>query len=298
MADVSLYDTIGTDYSTTRREDPRISAAIHAALGDAQTVLNVGAGAGAYEPRDRTVVAVDPSVVMLGQRPSDAAPAIRAEAESLPFDDRSFDAVMAVLSDHHWTDRERAFRELARIARNRVVFFNADPGQTDRFWLTTEYLPSFLDLIPSSHRAPGAWAREVEEAFGHAELRPVPVPHDCRDGFYGAFWRRPHAYLDPVVRQGISVFARLPDSEVHEAMALLRADLESGRWNAVHADLVAREELDLGYAIMLAELGRSVVSPSGDHAGNPHGSAPRQVSMVKCRPTVLRPVSPCAIRST
>lgn len=254
MAGTPLYDTIGVRYTATRREDPRLAAAIHAALGDARTVLNVGAGTGAYEPADREVVAVDPSPVMLAQRPAGAAPAIQASAEALPFDNRSFDAVMAILTDHHWSDRTRAFQELARVARHRVVFFNADPAQAHLFWLTAEYLPGFLDLIPPPQRLPGAWIREIEEAFGHAELRPVPIPHDCSDGFYGAFWRRPHAYLDPAVRKSISVFARLPEDEVGRAIEALRADLDRGRWRARHERLLSLGELDLGYAVVLAEL--------------------------------------------
>ena len=160
-------------------------------------MLNVGAGAGAYEPPDREVVAVEPSEVMIAQRPPGAAPVVRAVAEDLPFADASFDAVMAVLSDHHWTDRARGLRELRRVARDRVVIVNANPAEADRFWLTREYLPAVFGIVPEPYRARGAWERELRAVLGDLVLVPIPIPHDCRDGFYGAFWRRPAAYLDP-----------------------------------------------------------------------------------------------------
>jgi SAM-dependent methyltransferase len=250
-----LYDRIGRGYTATREPDSRIAAAIWAALGDARSVLNVGAGAGAYEPPDRDVLAVEPSAVMLRQRPAAAAPAIRAGAEALPLPDRSVDAAMAVLSDHHWRHRLQGLRELRRVARRRVVLFNFDPAQSDRFWLTRDYLPAFLRLIPQRHREPGEWAEELAACLGETSLRPVPIPHDCRDGFYGAFWRRPAAYLDRRVREGISVFAQLAELEVDEAMARLRDDLVSGAWRARHAELCELEALDLGYLIVRAEYG-------------------------------------------
>jgi SAM-dependent methyltransferase len=226
VASPALYDRIGRGYGATRRQDPHIARAIHDALGDALSVLNVGAGSGSYEPSDRDVVAVEPSSVMIAQRPRGAAPAIAEEAEALPFGDGAFDAVMAVLSDHHWRDRSRGLAELRRVARRRVVLFNADPAQAERFWLTREYLPGVLRLIPAPYRRPGAWRRELEELLGPVRLHPVPIPHDCEDGFYGAFWRRPGAYLEPRVRAGISVFARLPGNELTEALRRLRDDLE------------------------------------------------------------------------
>ncbi|MGO9497185.1 MAG: class I SAM-dependent methyltransferase [Solirubrobacteraceae bacterium] len=180
-----LYDTIGRTYTGTRRSDPRIASAIWAALGDAATVLNVGAGAGAYEPPGREVLALEPSDVMIAQRPPGSAPVVRGRAEELPFEDGAFDAVMAVLSDHHWTDRRRGFAELRRVARERVVLFNANPGEAELFWLTTEYLPEFFELIPSRYRGPGAWEAELRTSLGSARLTPVPIPHDCTDGFYG-----------------------------------------------------------------------------------------------------------------
>jgi SAM-dependent methyltransferase len=256
MASGALYDRIGRGYTKTRHADPRIAARIWQALGDARTVINVGAGTGSYEPTDRDVVAVDPSAAMIAQRPAGAPPAVQASAEDLPFADRRFDAALAVLSDHHWRDRLRGLRELRRVARRRVVLFNADPAQAERFWLTTEYLPGFLNLIPDRYREPGLWEEELSRELGGVRVDPVPLPHDCQDGFYGAFWRRPEAYLDPVVRDGISVFAHLSNSEVEEALIRLRHDLDSGTWRARHAGLIALDELDLGYCIVTAELAK------------------------------------------
>jgi len=249
---MTLYDRIGRTYTSTRHADPRIAAAIWAALGDAQTVLNVGAGAGSYEPPDRDLVALEPSEVMIAQRPAGAARVVQGRAEHLPFEDGSFDAVMAVLSDHHWTDRDGGLRELRRVARERVVLFNADPGEFDLFWLTAEYLPEAFELIRPSYRAPGAWAQELRAVLGEIEMVPVPVPHDCTDGFYGAYWRRPEAYLQPDVRAGISVFAQLSSGAVRRAVGQLGADLETGRWQERHRELLTMNELHLGYYAITA----------------------------------------------
>jgi SAM-dependent methyltransferase len=249
-----LYDRIGTTYTSTRRPEPRIERAIHDALGDARSVINVGAGAGGYEPIDREVVAVEPSPVMIAQRPSGSAPVIRAEAERLPFADGAFDAAMAVLSDHHWEDRRRGMEELRRVARRRVVLFNIDPAQANALWMTTEYLPAFLDLIEPPYREPGYWESELRSIFGTVRFTEVAIPHDCADGFYGAFWRRPRAYLDPVVRAGISVFAQLDPGHVERGIAALTADLESGAWERRHRDLLTLDELSLGYYVVVAEL--------------------------------------------
>ena len=249
---LTLYDDIGAGYTATRREDPRIAAVVARALGPARTLVNVGAGTGAYEPADREVVAVEPSATMLAQRPDGAARAVQASAEDLPFEDDSFDAAMAVLSDQHWTDRDRGLAELRRVARGPVVVVNFDPAQAGRFWLTSEYLHGFLDLIPPRVREPGAWEAGLAEVLGPVELLPIPVPHDCRDGFYHAFWRRPAAYLDARVREGISVFARVPREQVGEAMHRLRADLRSGAWAQRHGDLLALDALDLGLRAVVA----------------------------------------------
>jgi len=248
------YDQIGRSYAATRRADSRLEAAIWKALGSARSVINVGAGTGSYEPVHCEVTAVEPSAVMIAQRPAGAAPAVQAMAEQLPFADGSFDAAMTVLSDHHWRDRPRGLTELRRVARNRVVLFNFNPGEAGLFWLTREYLPGFTELIPARYRSTDLWERELRSIFGDLTLIPVPVPHDCTDGFYGAFWQRPDAYLDQAVRDGISVFAQIPATQVKAATDVLRADLASGAWQHRHAGLLERTELHLGYYIAVAEL--------------------------------------------
>jgi len=241
----TLYDRIGRSYVATRAEDPRIAAAIADALGDARTVLNVGAGAGAYEPRERAVTAVEPSAVMRAQRPPGAAPCIDARAEALPFADGSFDATMAILSDHHWSDRLGGLRELRRVGR-RAVVFQYDPACAGSFWLARDHLPTFMAVQATGYQA-------AKRALGATRELVVPIPHDCRDGFLSAYWRRPEAYLDPVVRANISVFALLPRAEVDTMVEALRADLASGAWARRNADILERDELDLGYRLLIAE---------------------------------------------
>ena len=241
-----LYDRIGDGYAAVRREEPAIAEAIAAALGDARTVVNVGAGAGSYEPADRDVVAVEPSAVMRGQRPVGAAPAVTASAEALPFADDAFDAAMAILSDHHWPDRAAGLREMRRVARRRAVVFQCDlHAQAGAFWLVRDYLTTF--------RPAGMTIEEIAGHLGARRVEPVPIPHDCRDGFLAAYWRRPRAYLDKRVRDGISVFRLLPPADVESAMERLRADLESGEWARRNAMILEREAMDLGYRLVIAE---------------------------------------------
>ena len=228
------YDAIGRTYTATRATEPRIAARIWAALGDARTVVNVGAGTGNYEPPDREVTAVEPSAVMIAQRPPGAAPAVQASAEALPFADASFDAAMAVLTLHHWSDWRGGCAELRRVARDRVVVFSWDPTYVGRMWLGPEYFPERVD---GGRRAGFPSLADQAAALG-AEVEVVPVPWDCRDGFFSAFWRRPEAYLDPAVRAGISTLAKRSEAELADGLARLRADLDSGAWARRHADLL------------------------------------------------------------
>jgi SAM-dependent methyltransferase len=210
--------------------------------------VNVGAGTGSYEPGDMAVVAVEPSWEMIRQRRPDAATVVRAAAEQLPFPTAVFDAALAVLTLHHWTDRAAGVRELARVAR-RVVIVTWDPGARDRFWLTTEYLPEIVEL--DSGRFPSL--TELSAWLGPARVETVWVPHDCQDGFLGAYWRRPEAYLDPRVRQAMSGLDQLPPGAVERAIGRLAEDLESGTWDARFGRLRREGAADLGYRIVVAE---------------------------------------------
>ena len=240
-----LYDAIGRDYRMHRRPDPRVVAAITRALGDAETVVNVGAGAGSYEPADRRVVAVEPSAAMIAQRPAGSAPVVQASATDLPFRDAGFASALAVLTVHHWPDRARGLAELARVARDRVVVFTWDPAKPE-FWLVDEYFPEIWGI----DRPIFPTLEDLQCVLGPIEIRAVPIPADCTDGFLGAYWRRPSAYLDPGVRGAISTFTKLPD--VEPGLARLRADLADGTWLQRHADLLDRSELDLGYRLVIA----------------------------------------------
>ena len=248
MSSEQLYDTIGATYTVTRRTDPRIATGVWAALGDAQTVLNVGAGTGSYEPPGRDVTAVEPSALMRAQRPADAAPCVAAVAERLPFEDQSFDAAMACSTVHHWQDPIAGLREMRRVARRVVVFTFAgtDTGWRRRFWLTRDYLPEVSALLlgrPS--------LSEQAHAIG-AYVEPVLIPWDCADGFFEAYWRRPEAYLDDQVRRGVSVWTKVgPDAE-RRAVHTLRDDLASGRWTERNRDLVDLEAAELGLRLLVA----------------------------------------------
>jgi SAM-dependent methyltransferase len=240
-----LYDAIGVTYGVTRRTDRRIAAQIWTALGDARTVLNVGAGSGSYEPPDRQVLAVEPSAVMRAQRPADAAPCIAATAESLPFVDRAFDAAMAVATTHHWRDPIAGLCELRRVAA-RVVVFTFDIDGLSQFWLTRDYLPELADLV-AGHPS----LAEQAQALG-ARVVPVPIPWDCVDGFPEAHWRRPEAYLDDNVRRGMSIWARLGPEVERRAVRSLRRDLASGHWEARNRSLIKLDAADLGLRLLIA----------------------------------------------
>jgi hypothetical protein len=245
---VARYDAIGRTYATTRRTDPRIAARIWAALGPARTVVNVGAGTGSYEPPDREVTAVEPSAVMIAQRPPGAAPAVQARAEALPFADASFDAAMAVLTLHHWVDWRAGCAELRRVARERVAVLSWDPDFARRMWLGPEYFDHLVDEDIEQFPLLAEQAAALD-----ARVEVVPVAWDCQDGFMSAFWRRPEAYLDRDVRAGISTFAKRSDAELADGLARLRADIDSGAWARRHADLLERDELDVGYRLLVGE---------------------------------------------
>ncbi|HEX6688150.1 MAG TPA: methyltransferase domain-containing protein [Solirubrobacterales bacterium] len=264
----AAYDRIGVGYTQARRTDPTIAARIVEALGDARTVLNVGAGTGSYEPADREVTAVEPSAEMISQRPPGAAPVVQASAEALPFEDDSFDAAMAIVSDHHWRDRGAGLREMARVARHRVLLLNADPSLALEFWLTRDYLPGFASLIPERYRHKGHWRAELESLLGKIDVQPVPVPHDCLDGFYQAYWRRPSAYCDKRIRHGISVFHRLPEDKVAAAMERLRRDLDDGTWKERNARLLDLSELDVGLRLVTARLTLPPTQPAERNCPN------------------------------
>lgn len=223
-----------------------MAAQIHAALEDG-TVLNVGAGSGSYEPNGRTVVAVEPSLQMIAQRAAHRAPAVRARAEALPFADRSFDVAMAVLTIHHWTDAAAGVEELARVADRQVIFF-FESAIAHRFW-ALDYFPTARDL-PTETNTPGeAFLREHLDV---GEVRPVPVPRDCQDGFGTAYWARPEAYADPQVQSGMSWLAMLPERERRDGGRRLLADIESGDWHRRHGALLEHDTFDGGYRIAVA----------------------------------------------
>jgi len=240
-----LYDEIGVGYRNARRPDPRIALAILRALGEAESVVNVGAGAGSYEPADRFVIAVEPSMTMILQRRPSCAPVIQASATRLPFRDASFAAALAVLTVHHWPDRARGLDELARVAADRVVILTWDPA-TSGFWLVEDYFPEIVEIdrriFPSLD--------EFRRALGRVEVSALPIPHDCVDGFLGAYWRRPHAYLDADIRRAISTFSKIHAPE--PGLARLRRDLEDGTWEHRYGDLLNRPEIDLGYRLVIS----------------------------------------------
>jgi hypothetical protein len=238
------YDTIGVGYRSHRRPDPRVAARINAALGDAERIVNVGAGTGSYEPADRFVVAFDASAVMLGEHPGPRR--VRGAAEHLPFPDDSFDAAMAIFTVHHWRDLGGGLAELRRIARRQVIL-TFDNEMEGRFWLS-DYVPAMLEQRHS-------WAATIEGVTGPLQTDQVvvlPVPHDCIDGFMAAYWRRPERYLDPDVRANISGLALLPAADIEPGMRRLAADLESGAWHERYGHLLELDEIDAGYRIVIA----------------------------------------------
>ena len=243
-----LYEAIGAAYPATRRTEPRIAAKVWEALGDARTVLNVGAGTGSYEPPDREVTAVEPSAVMRAQRLPGAPVCMAARAESLPFEDQSFDAAMAFSTVHHWHDPIAGLREMRRVARRVVVFTHdaSDVGWRHRFWLTRDYLPEVAGLVAGRPSVD-----ELARAIG-ARMEPVLIPWDCADGFFEAYWRRPEAYLDDSVRRAVSVWTRVGPQAERRAVDRLRDDLSAGRWAERNRELLAVDAAELGLRLLVA----------------------------------------------
>ena len=242
------YDRAGRTYSLTRQPDPRIGAVIEHALHGMATVANIGAGTGSYEPSN-TVVAVEPSHVMITQRRAEAAPAVRAVAEHLPIGTDAVDASIALLTVHHWSDVDAGVAEMIRVARRRVVILTWDDTVFRQFWLLREYLPAAAETdarlaVPIT---------KLVSLLGTVSIQTVPVPHDCVDGFGGAYWRRPQAYLDETVRAGISMFALTPKPLLAKGLERLRAELTNGAWARRHADLLDVPQLDLGYRLLVSD---------------------------------------------
>ena len=239
-----LYDRIGGDYTSTRRADPGIAAAIRTALGDAASVVNIGAGSGSYEPTGLKVVPVEPSETMIRQRPGSLPPALLGTAEKLPLPAKSVDAALAVLAAHHWSDRSTAFAEIRRVARKRAVFFTHDPDAS--FGWLDDYFPGLAGM---------RYPRLAEfDELGGVTVEPVPIPADCTDGFTAAYWRRPEVYHDETVRANMSTFALLDERVVAEGVARLARDLADRSWHEHYESLLILCELDVGYRLVVAGL--------------------------------------------
>ena len=212
------------------------------------TVANIGAGTGSYEPSN-TVIAVEPSHVMITQRRAEAAPAVRAVAEHLPIGTDAVDAAIALLTVHHWSDVDAGVAEMIRVARRRVVIFTWDDTVFRQFWLLREYLPAAAETdarlaVPIT---------KLVSLLGTVSIQTVPVPHDCVDGFGGAYWRRPQAYLDETVRAGISMLALTPKPLLAKGLECLKVELTNGAWARRHADLLDVPQLDLGYRLLVSD---------------------------------------------
>jgi Methyltransferase domain len=242
------YDRAGRTYSLTRQPDPRIRAVIEHALHGMATVANIGAGTGSYEPSN-TVIAVEPSHVMITQRRAEAAPAVRAVAEQLPIGTAAVDASIALLTVQHWSDVDAGVAEMIRVARRRVVILTWDDTVFRQFWLLRESLPAAAETdarlaVPIT---------KLVSLLGTVSIQTVPVPHDCVDGFGGAYWRRPQAYLDETVRAGISMLALTPKPLLAKGLERLRIELTNGAWARRHADLLDVPQLDLGYRLLVSD---------------------------------------------
>lgn len=245
----TTYDRIGRGYSGFRRPDPRIARRIEEALGGARSIVNVGAGAGSYEPADREVTAVEPSAEMIAQRPTDAAPVVQGSAESLPFEDDSFDAALAVLTAHHWADLDAGLAEMLRVARERIVIVTFDAEALKSLWITADYFPEMLTL----KRPSGASSRDLVKKLPAATSALLPVPRDCTDHFFAALWARPELLFDEEIVRPMWVWQSISEEAKRTGRARLATDLESGAWEERYGRLREREELDVGLRLVSCE---------------------------------------------
>ncbi len=249
------YDNIGAGYGRSRREDPQLLARIQAALGSARTVVNVGAGAGSYEPPERHVIAIEPSDVMAEQRPRSKAPAIRASAGALPLRDGSVDAAMAILTVHHWDDeRERGVRELRRVASGPIVIVTCDPRVSGQMWLLRDYLPEVAELDLQTFPLPEQLA---DWLGGDAQIEVVPIARDTPDWSLMSYWAHPERVLDEGARNATSGFARMTETVVERVVGRVRQDLASGEWDRRYGSLRALSDFDAGLRIVIASSRRA-----------------------------------------
>ncbi len=246
MSTTPTYDRIGIGYRTHRLPDPRFAARIQHALADTKCILNIGAGTGSYEPPSKRVVAVEPSATMIRQRPVGSAPCVQAVAQALPFADASFDAAMAILTIHHWSQIAEGLQELRRVTSGKIVILTWDPECDEQFWLTRDYLPEVLAF----DRARFPKLAVIERYLGPLEVERLQIPWDCTDGFRSAYWKRPHEYLRPQIQRSISSFAQLDADVVARATKRLAGDLASGEWARRNSELASRDQLDVGYRIV------------------------------------------------
>lgn len=242
----TIYDHIGTTYEANRGSDPVISSEIARSLGASESVINVGAGTGSYEPVGRFVLAVEPSIEMIKQRDDRAAPVVQGRAEALPVASKSFDAALAVLTIHHWSDVAAGLTELARVAQDRAVILTWDSSVTS-FWLY-DYFPEILEIDVSIFPS----IIDIERSLGNVQAATIPIGHACADGFLGAYWRRPEQYLDSRIRSGMSTFSKLNDTA--SGVRQLESDLNDGTWLRKHGHLLRKRTLDLGYRLLVCDI--------------------------------------------
>lgn len=243
----AIYDEIGIDYALKRQTEPRIAKQIFAELEGADKVINIGAGAGSYEPSHLNLVAVEPSHEMISQRPIDSHEVVQASAESLPFADKSFSHAMTVLSMHHWKDRKAAFQEINRVTRTKFIALSWDPDGP-AFWLTRDYFPELIDL----DRKIFPRLEELSLHFDNVKQKPLMIPEDCIDGFLAAYWKKPAAYLDENVRNSISTFCKIDN--LNEGLAMLESDIESGEWFKKNEAILNEKSIDAGYVLITGDI--------------------------------------------